>query len=76
MDGYNGWTNYETFATAKWLEKYIDSEIDDVTPEHLQQTVENMMEDLPPMWGLFRDLLSTSLNNVNWIEISAAANLR
>ena len=76
---YNGWTNYETWVTKLWLDndegsyrywadqarhadiatlaKQLESEHDEAIPENMTT-------------GLFADLLTSALQEVNWEEIA------
>jgi len=77
---YNGWTNYETWVTKLWLDndensyrywaceatrakdtailaKQLEREHEDAIPENMTS-------------GLYADLLTSALSEVNWEEIA------
>ena len=80
---YNGWTNYETWVTALWIEdgsynyrcelcEAAKNQSDNPT-SHLAETIKDWIEGLNPLAdkaGLFSDLINAALNEVNWHEIA------
>jgi len=76
---YNGWTNYETWNVALWLdnEPAIYNYVREIAGEsaneydlavRLQTLVEDMAPELDA--SMFADLLGAALNNVEWSEIA------
>ena len=76
---YNGWTNYETWVTKLWLDndegsyRYwadqaagsdIATLANQLKAEHAEAIPETMHT------GLFADLLTAALSEVNWDEIA------
>lgn len=78
--GYNGWSNYETWATALWLDNEEGSQyeasrivrhnnIDDGSAAGaLKEWVEEMRPDEPA--SLFSDLLTSAMQEIDWQEIA------
>lgn len=84
----NGWTNYETWLVALWLDndagsnKRVNSDAWDALTQangNVYEAAENMADALEEMHdemrsdtgpGLFHDLLSAALSEVNWREIA------
>lgn len=80
-EGYNGWTNYETWAVNLWLsndEGSYNTLIETVrghTEDDAAVAVREWVEDMNPLAddaSLFSDLLTTALQGVNWREIVRA----
>ncbi len=87
-DGYNGWTNYETWCVNLWLSN--DQGLDEMTrelvagfdedsPMHdIADALEDFVEDLPECAevrekaSFVSDLLGAALSEVNWYEIATA----
>ena len=87
-EGYNGWSNYETWAVALWLgnDPYTEAESRRIaqkgeTYEASKELKEWVLEANPMLdmngkcsdsgidYGLFSDLLTSALSEVNWYEI-------
>jgi len=79
MSTYNGWTNYETWATKLWMDN------DQGAQEYWQEQAEHYRdepwkfakaikaeheEQAPEIHGVFSDLLGAALGAVNWDEIA------
>ena len=92
---YNGWTNYETWCVALWLDNeegaqqymrerateiYGDAEATDYGATRKQVAVRVLADDMEEthteaadafqLVGVFSDLMSSALANVNWQEIA------
>jgi len=76
---YNGWTNYETWNVALWLDNdegtynYVREMAGESANEYdlavqLQAFVEEMAPELDA--SMFADLLGAALSNVEWSEIA------
>ena len=83
MSTYEGWTNYETWCVNLWISndqgsyEYWDDvrqEEDDIysLSKRLEQEHEELAGDKldGSKSGVFADLLSTALGNVEWYEIA------
>ncbi len=79
--GYNGWSNYETWAVSLWLEQdpsltqeIVDrvQEDDDERASEVAQQLKSRISENNPLSGnsLYSDLLNASLSEVNWQEIA------
>ena len=84
-DGYNGWSNYETWCVHLWLTNEYDlyQTALAVTEKSPQPDValEEWVLDCWPDWqsvepndlhGMFSDLIGTSLDRVDWTEVANA----
>lgn len=92
-EGYNGWTNYETWAVRLWIdgeepsyrywcgraqEIYDEAEADkyftkeeNAINDLADSLKEEHEESMPvPESGVYADLLSAALGEVNWHEIA------
>lgn len=80
---YNGWTNYETWVANLWLgeddywreraEEIMREEKNDVLAATAELALEmgDVYEDnMPETTGLYADLLSASMSNIDWDEIA------
>lgn len=72
-EGYNGWTNKETWIVFLWLTQ--DSEIYSIARDSAQMGAENLHQfvtsiALSPETSLANDLVISSLNWVNWKELA------
>lgn len=84
---YNGWTNYETWAVALWMDneqgtqehfhaqakEYIERHDDPAMRVILfaEAIEEQHKEQLPELQGFAADLLNAAMSEVNWREIAA-----
>lgn len=83
---YNGWTNYETWLVNLWIgedsQEYWEERAKEICRQHedrldavreladdIRASHEEMAEEIGTI-GLLVDLLSGSLQNVNWREIA------
>lgn len=75
---HNGWTNYETWVTALWIDNdpgtyYAAREVVREHPDDYcaAQALEDFLtEDMPDLSGtLWGDLLSSAVEEINWGEI-------
>jgi hypothetical protein len=84
-NSYNGWTNYETWAINLWMDESQDywqdliadiieeegtDNINDLTYRISEAIKQQHEDDAPQASGVFADLLSASLQRVNWYEIA------
>ena len=83
---YNGWTNYETWNVALWMdnEQYKQelwsSRVRELLEDEeeypnaiLQDELKKFVDDLNPLAGdasMYADLLSAAIDSVNWYEIA------
>lgn len=76
--GYQGWTNYETWAVNLWLsndEHSYNTLVETVTIHteyDAADAVRDWVADMNPLAddaSLFSDLLTAALQSVNWHEI-------
>ena len=77
---YNGWTNYETWQAALWLDQYgfyslqldrweDDGEMPTLDSDDVYTFVEEIVLDGAPE-GLLGDIVGGWLSSVNWVEIA------
>ena len=74
MAEYNGWSNKQTWMANLWLEEYFHQEMQDgqeITAAHVKDTINNMLDDAPTLWGLFSDLLQDAIGRIGCYEIAA-----
>ena len=70
---YNGWTNYETWLTALWIDndRYLAEELQGASAETLKDWYHHQIDVLFPQGdGLFSDILNAHSREVNWEEIA------
>jgi hypothetical protein len=79
---YNGWSNYETWVTALWMDNdegsqsYWAEQAEDVESIHdladmMEQEHETIMEELNfPTNGVYTDLLGHANGMIDWYEIA------
>ena len=75
---YNGWTNKATWLVKLWMDNdqssyfyWLDQAINTANCYQLADEIEHFHLDIAPEnIGLFTDLLSTALSEVNWFEIA------
>jgi hypothetical protein len=76
--GYNGWSNYETWLVALWLNNdqasynvlealKAEDESDYRKAESLEELVRELYEFEPV--GIVADLVNSAFGRVNWVEI-------
>lgn len=77
-EDYNGWTNYETWNVALWLDNDGYSDELSQTVAHMDlyeagQTIKSIFEETymsdAPTTGPLADILNAAMSNVNWREI-------
>ena len=76
---YNGWSNYETWNANLWIEEdqntycywtEIAKKVSDAYSLAMLMKDEYEMA-MPDMgYGMFRDLLTYAVSNINWVEIA------
>ena len=77
-DGYNGWTNWETWNLSNWVQSDEDSynfwreqaaELDVQTlADALQEDFDSYLDDMSAGWH--KDALGQALSRVNWEEVA------
>lgn len=85
--GYNGWSNYETWATALWIDNnqvtYTHARElakgGGLRPKaHLAEQLQVWIEDEREAWegdrsaSLYTDLLGAAMSEIDWREIAEA----
>lgn len=71
MAGYQGWTNYETWLVALWInnDEYLHDEARTLeSPENLKDWIESLLLEGEKA-SLKMDLITAALSKVNWKEI-------
>ena len=77
--GHNGWSNYETWNVALWVdndqgayEHRCEMARRARSPHALASNVKEWVEDMAPDLGttMFADLLNAALSEVDWYEIA------
>lgn len=70
---YNGWTNYETWLTALWIDndEYLMEEMRGAPAEQIKDWYEARVDEMFPHGdNLFSDILNAHKREVNWAEIA------
>lgn len=79
---YNGWTNYETWNVALWLNndqglqeaahEIVSESWDDTYPWKAGEALKDFVEEMQPDLGanMWSDLLTAALSQVHWTEIA------
>lgn len=83
---YNGWTNYETWVVALWLDNEQSTQLMcvEVAEDCFERTDEScearrllaewlethIKAEQPTVAGLYADLLNATVNAVNWHELA------
>jgi hypothetical protein len=76
---YNGYTNYETWLVALWIDndQGLSEIITDNTRDNrdslynIADSIKELIEDYAPeTTGLYADLMNAALSEVNWKEIA------
>lgn len=75
---YNGWSNYETWAVALWIDNDagLYQEMHRIArrmtegrlADHIKSTIEDGAPDLEA--SLYSDLLNAALSKVDWYEVA------
>jgi hypothetical protein len=75
---YNGWSNYETWVVALWLDNeegsynYWNEVAEGLDVYDLSKRLEEEFEEFNPVeaTGVYSDLLTHALGRVDWYEIA------
>ena len=76
---YKGWTNYETWLVALWIENENGVQLEAMNlagsaddAYELSRNLKEWIEDIDSLekFGLYRDLIDAALPDVNWLEIA------
>ena len=82
MSDYQGWTNYETWNVALWIDndQGLYGYVTDLTREAMTHpnpriTLADYIKDeieqgMPELTGCWSDLLQSAFNHVNWHQIA------
>ena len=73
QDKYNGWTNYETWNAALWMDMdyYHDAAKESESIGALAAYIkEDIEENQPETAGMYADLLQSAVDQINWFEIA------
>lgn len=79
---YNGWTNYESWVVALWIDNEESAHINarEIASEHesdmaageaIERWLDSQLEDRIPESGLLADLITHAMARVDWREIGA-----
>lgn len=81
VSGYNGWTNYETWLVALWLNNDQASynalgalKAGDASEHRKAESLEELVRELyefEPV-GIVADLVNSAFGRVDWVEIVTA----
>ena len=80
-DGYNGWTNYETWAMALWIDNdawsqnwalEIATEANGDRYDCAYALKDGMEETMPEVESVWADLLNAAWSEIDWYEIADA----
>jgi hypothetical protein len=80
---YNGWKNYSTWCVVLWLtnEQSLYEDRRGKTAKEIRSIVSDSAEDLmwegrklSPFSAMLQNLLSSTLEDVDWKEVEAAVN--
>lgn len=78
MSTYQGWTNYETWCVALWLDNEegsynycVELATNNRSAYELGEVLKEMhQEAAPEVTGVFADLQNAALSAVNWRELA------
>ena len=82
---YNGWRNYETWATKLWMDNdegtqaYWTERANEVRDDHAENAEQHLADEIeaahqdnmPELTGVYADMLQASLSSIDWREIAA-----
>ena len=80
---YNGWTNYETWATNLWMTRdeveYTiccavcrEAESEFAAADQLKLYYERQLDELQLEPSMFSNILNASFKKINWYEIAVS----
>ena len=76
-DGYNGWTNYETWSVKLWMDNDNNCYWEEIAKDYkdvlaLARRIREEIEEANPLTepNMYSQLLNSALEEVNWEEIA------
>lgn len=77
-ESYNGWTNWETWNCALWMDQDADYWLEELKnhrnvtslAEAIKSSFEDMADEYYSCPGFLADLVNAGLREVNWTEIA------
>jgi hypothetical protein len=72
-EGYNGWSNYETWLLNLWYGDYLQdiaNEEGSLEADQIETIIEEIMAEDLPETGFSADILNAALRRVNWHELA------
>jgi len=71
MSEYNGWTNYETWQCALWIDNdpYLYAAAEDATADGIRELITDYLYEQSSTAGLLSDIVSAWESEVNFREI-------
>lgn len=74
IETYNGWTNYETWNAALWMDQDYYTELAKDVYESIGALADyiktDIEETIPETSGMWADLQQSAFDRINWFEIA------